>query len=300
MEPAHEQLRGIFVFRWVFGMAVIAGITIFFFSTARKNIWDYHRNELLNLVKVAASQIDGNRHAALKAVPEDETTEIYRTIKKQLQNIRNAVQDVKFVSKMVKSTDSERPHQWRFVVDAEDNPEEMSHSGDMYDISAFPLMAEAYAHPAVEEGIGYDQWGPFLSAYAPLKDDSGRTAAVVGVDRKGDVITEALNRMTLRTVAVWFLFTGVFYFALFFYYRNRRYLMLKEEVRIKNEHIRKLEILLPICCVCKNIRDDIGVKKSQGVWKSFEDYLHESYEINVTHTICPKCKQTYYGDIMSS
>ncbi len=294
MEPNYTQLRRIFIIRWIAGSCIIIAVTAFFFANSYHNTWHYHKNELLNLAKITATQIDGSKHETLRAAPEDEATEVYQNIKKQLQDIRHAVDDIKFIYTMIKTTGTAGHEQWKFVVDAEDNPLEMSHSGDVYDISKFPQMKEAYDRALVDNEIGEDQWGPFLSAYAPVKNKKGSVVAIVGVDRKGALILSELNHLTFSAVTIGALFVVTFSFTTFFHYRNRRDHLLKEEIRAKNEHIKKLESLLPICCICKNIRDDDGCEKGKGTWQALEEYIKESFDTNVTHTICPKCKKEHY------
>ncbi len=47
--------------------------------------------------------------------------------------------------------------------------------------------------------------------------------------------------------------------------------------------INTLGRLLPICFVCKNIRDD------SGYWQQVETYLNEHIKTEFTHSICPDC-----------
>jgi hypothetical protein len=299
MESNYKQIRKTFLIRWIAGSLLIAAVMVFFYVNSHQNTWRFHKNELLNLAKITATQIDGDKHATLKAAPEDEATETYAAVRKQLQDIRKAVDDIKFLYTMVCMKDSTGKEVWKFVVDAEDNPTEMSHSGDVYDITDFPQMREAYERPVVDDAIGEDQWGPFLSAYAPVKNRQGHVVAIVGVDRKGALIRSELNHLTFAALTIGVLFVVTFSFTVFFHYRNRRDQMLKEEIRIKNEHIQKLECLLPICCICKNIRDDEGSEKGKGTWLALEEYIHDSFDTNVTHTICPKCKKEHYGEIVT-
>ena len=54
--------------------------------------------------------------------------------------------------------------------------------------------------------------------------------------------------------------------------------------------IKTLGGLLPICSVCKRIRDD------KGYWNQIESYIHEHSEADFSHSICPECaKQLYPG-----
>ena len=51
--------------------------------------------------------------------------------------------------------------------------------------------------------------------------------------------------------------------------------------------IRTLQGLLPICMVCKKIKND------QGYWEILEQYLHEHSEADFSHGLCPECYPIY-------
>lgn len=55
-------------------------------------------------------------------------------------------------------------------------------------------------------------------------------------------------------------------------------------------NVRTLRGLIPICCVCKKVRDD------QGYWNQIESYILKHSEADLTHGICPDCASTLYGD----
>jgi hypothetical protein len=56
------------------------------------------------------------------------------------------------------------------------------------------------------------------------------------------------------------------------------------------DEIKILQGMLPICSVCKNIRDD------KGYWNCIESYLSEHSELVFSHGICPECAIKHYGD----
>ena len=55
---------------------------------------------------------------------------------------------------------------------------------------------------------------------------------------------------------------------------------------------RKLKLyekMLPICCVCKKIRDDSGREPGTGEWMTVEEYVWKKAGIAPTSTYCPQC-----------
>lgn len=65
---------------------------------------------------------------------------------------------------------------------------------------------------------------------------------------------------------------------------------LAEKERLLKE-IKVLRGLLPICSGCKRIRDH------QGRWWPLDAYVKENTEAELTHTICPDCREVFYPDI---
>jgi signal transduction histidine kinase len=63
-----------------------------------------------------------------------------------------------------------------------DEDEEASVPGEPYEWSEFPAMDEAFLHPAVDDHVGEDQWGPIISGYAPIHTEDGRVVAILGID----------------------------------------------------------------------------------------------------------------------
>lgn len=55
--------------------------------------------------------------------------------------------------------------------------------------------------------------------------------------------------------------------------------------------VKVLSGLLPICSVCKKIRDD------KGNWEQVEVYVRDRTDANFSHGICPGCAREFYPDI---
>lgn len=137
------------------------------------------RQKLHDLAGVAALQVDGDRHRTILQ-RSDEQTDAYRTIKKQLQAVRDKSDGVRFVYTMRKDSTGKM----LFVVDAEEKAEDMSHAGDVYE-QVTPLMIAAFNAPYeahVENEFYTDKWGTWLSGYAPILSHNGDLTGIVGMD----------------------------------------------------------------------------------------------------------------------
>jgi DNA-binding NtrC family response regulator len=64
----------------------------------------------------------------------------------------------------------------------------------------------------------------------------------------------------------------------------------KRELRRK---LRLYEDILPVCCGCKQIRDDAGRQPGTGRWMSLEEYLVKEAGVKVSHGYCPACSREY-------
>ena len=60
--------------------------------------------------------------------------------------------------------------------------------------------------------------------------------------------------------------------------------------------VKFYESILPICSVCKKIRDDSGKGSGDGDWKPLEEYLAQNVGLDLSHGICPECSDKLYGD----
>ena len=54
--------------------------------------------------------------------------------------------------------------------------------------------------------------------------------------------------------------------------------------------IHQLKGIIPICSGCKRIRDD------KGYWQQVEQYVEDHSHARFSHSMCPNCMESYYGD----
>lgn len=84
-------------------------------------------------------------------------------------------------------------------------------------------------------------------------------------------------------------------------FRTLRYAIERKQDEAEREHlilelqnalaqVKTLSGLLPICSVCKKIRDD------QGYWNRIETYISEHSCAQFSHGICPDCAKRYFPD----
>ncbi len=67
-------------------------------------------------------------------------------------------------------------------------------------------------------------------------------------------------------------------------------------LRLQNalDEIKTLRGILPVCCYCKNIRDD------KGYWDQIESYISKHSEATFSHGICPACMKKHHPELYKS
>ncbi|KPJ76153.1 MAG: response regulator receiver protein [Deltaproteobacteria bacterium SG8_13] len=61
--------------------------------------------------------------------------------------------------------------------------------------------------------------------------------------------------------------------------------------------IRMYEQILPVCCVCRKIRDDEGRQPGTGQWMNVDHYLWKKAGLSVSSTYCPECARKAKSEI---
>jgi PAS domain S-box-containing protein len=154
------------------------------YSTAKTTYLDAIRLDLLRLAEVAAAGVDVHLHQRLLQ-PGQFAVADYDQAVAPLRNILTNTRDIRFLYTVV-LVDGE-PH---FVLDATppgdadgDGVEDHSDLLERYDAPDTEMLcALREGRGTVMEESAADRWGEFLSAYAPLRDETGQCVGVVGVD----------------------------------------------------------------------------------------------------------------------
>jgi PAS domain S-box-containing protein len=74
--------------------------------------------------------------------------------------------------------------------------------------------------------------------------------------------------------------------------REREQLISQLQEALAN--VRQLSGMLPICSVCKKIRDD------QGYWQQLESFIRDKSDVEFSHSMCPECEKKFYAHLEQS
>ncbi|MCB2183100.1 MAG: response regulator [Desulfobulbaceae bacterium] len=66
---------------------------------------------------------------------------------------------------------------------------------------------------------------------------------------------------------------------------------LNRELEQALKEIKTLRGILPLCSYCKKIRDD------KGYWEQVDVYIRKYSGADVSHSLCPDCRNKYYPDL---
>ena len=108
----------------------------------------------------------------------------------------------------------------------------------------------------------------------------------VGSALQGDTVWRKEFKMILQrdngTQEVFFLVTA----SPFEWEESSLVLIVLEDVT----ELTKLRGIVPICSICKKIRDD------HLYWESVEEYIAKRTNLEFSHGICPECMKRYYPE----
>ena len=173
-------------------------IVNFFYSKAHYVHRDNLRSRLIGIAATAALMVDGDKHDLLQE-PSDDGHPAFEELRTALTRVKTANPGITYIYTMRKTRD---PNMFQFVIDeAEeedsngngiiDEDEETAEIGEPYDVSSYPELRAAYEGPRADLILQSDQWGTWLSGYAPIYNSKNEAIGILGVDMAaGDVRAE--------------------------------------------------------------------------------------------------------------
>lgn len=194
------RLRLLLVFMLLFTV-VLAVLAAWFYHISTERAMAALRQGLMTAAATAAGMIEADEHAQVYAA-RVEDSEQYTHIADQLRLVRDGNPLIAAVYTMVRSPQAD---ELIFVVSADENPETRAHLGALYDVSEMPQLLAAFDGPSADEEMGDDEYGVWLSGYAPIRDASGNGVVIVGVDMLAEDVTRVqaqVRNVSILTFAI--------------------------------------------------------------------------------------------------
>ncbi|MEW6754649.1 MAG: SpoIIE family protein phosphatase [Candidatus Latescibacterota bacterium] len=178
----------------LFASALLSAVS---FQVSKQAVKEGVQRRLRHVVGIAAMQIDADAHSRINS-QEDEAGPEYAAIRRQVQRIKAAIPDIGYVETVRKRPDGTV----LFVVDA-DTTEQMVHVGEVYESASalFRATADTLNSVLVESDFYDDEWGRWLSGYAPLYTSEGRRDGFLQVDLSADQVSAYSRRFLWLALA---------------------------------------------------------------------------------------------------
>lgn len=188
----------------VFAMLLACGVSdLIIYKYALDRQLDQLRNRLMAIAQVSGLMVAGDDLSKIPRTREGVNDARYQAIAEKLLEIKKAAPSITYIYTL---TRTDKPGIFRFIVDpepkgaAEKNPG--AYPGDEYDASGFPELVKGWDGPAADRKLGRDDWGVFMSGYAPIRDTGGKTVAILGVDMSADDVRSIQDEVGRRAWGV--------------------------------------------------------------------------------------------------
>ncbi len=176
----------------ILSCALLGGIL---FSQVSARTHEDLEARLLSIVQTVAQYIDGDQHALLTSY-EMESSPFYIQAQRKLQQVMEANPDLVYLYTLAKTPDGKV----YFVLDASVG-EDHSDLASTYESN--PDMETAFSGIATTvSDFVTDDWGTFLSGYAPIRDSKGEVVGVVAADIAADHVQAARRKLLASTFTI--------------------------------------------------------------------------------------------------
>ena len=189
---------------------VSGSVGTFFYVRAMDNLVRSLQSRLQNSAALLSETLDARELENIRTAADVDQA-AYRDALEKVRRVRRTNPDIAFLYVMRRADDGTVG----FVVDS-DETEAQAQPGKIY-ADVVPEMLEGFHQPVVDDELYQDEWGVFLSGYAPLRNGEGRY--LVGIDMRADQVRNNLRELRLTGLAS--LFASVLLALLFALYLSR-------------------------------------------------------------------------------
>lgn len=225
-----------------------------FYKRSTEIMFNDLRNNLITSATLAADQFRGEDIEAVTA----DTVDLQMTLSDKLEHIKQTVPDAYYVYILESTND---PQYVAFVAENDmfysferldvnnngrlDDNEVAVEYGEEYEVAQAPNIKRAFLTPIADNQFTSDEWGTWMSAYAPIFTENGKSVAILGIDIKASTFLANSQRI-LSPGIVGITFLGAFLLAFTFivvsykrrvFYQNQLQQTRKELIRQSVVHL---------------------------------------------------------------
>lgn len=158
-------------------------MSVIFYNQGPQMIVTQAQNEAMRTARIAAGDIDGDVFEKIKTEDSPEFNAVYDTLSKYKDG-----ETISYIYSMKKVSHSKVV----FVVDTDE--EEPAELFEPYE--SLEGMDPAFnGKVSADADFTYDEWGTFISGYAPIYNSKNRVVGIVGCDIKEGTVDEWLMRL---------------------------------------------------------------------------------------------------------
>ena len=173
-------------------VVLISGaLTAFQFFRYKADLDNDLRKNLLHQVTIGALSIDGDAHELIN-VNTDMASPEYLKVITPMKKFQETNPDLYYVY----TVKPDGQGGWMFIADTSDDPSLIE--SPVEDLSqTLADNPDGFEEPVVEKEYYTDEWGTWLTGYAPIRDNSGTIVAYLAFDIAQSTITEKINQLLL-------------------------------------------------------------------------------------------------------
>ena len=171
---------------------VSGSVGTFFYVRAMDNLMRSLQSRLQNSAALLSETIDARDLQDIRTADDLQKPAYANTLEK-VRRVRRTNPDIAFLYVMRHEADGNVT----FVVDS-DETEAQAQPGKVYD-RVVPQLLEGFHQAVVDDKLYQDEWGVFLSGYAPLRNGNGEY--LVGIDMRADQVRNNLRELRLTGLA---------------------------------------------------------------------------------------------------
>jgi adenylate cyclase len=212
------MLKKTFSFKILFMITVVSTIVAIGSATsvylvARQGQIDSIRRKLVSAARAAAQFIKATDLAEVLA--SNSTNSVaWQAIAKDLNRIQSSDSEIRFMYVVAPTSETLSRGIVQFVVDPMipedsnqdgviDPDEKPAEIGERYNASEVaPALLTGLKQPAFDSGVTKDKWGYFMSGYAPILDENGKSVGAMGVDISIDQLRKLRNSFIWQCLLV--------------------------------------------------------------------------------------------------
>lgn len=179
--------RKFFLSHFLAVLLVSGSIGSYFYLSAVGSLTRTIQSRLVNSAALIAQALDAGELGHIRSAQDLDDPAYLRNLA-LIRQMKHTNKDIAYAYVMRRT--GETVH---FVIDSDESEEQAGPGYEYTDLT--PRMVEGFDRPSVDDGIYEDEWGAFMSGYAPLRNGNGEY--LVGIDMRAEELKRKLSAVQI-------------------------------------------------------------------------------------------------------